>query len=83
MYDSGDYGGALDKCLALTGYDSVRAEQAERRARGDTRQLGIGMSSYFEMCGLAPSRVLASLNYTAGGWERPPCGSCPPPRSRW
>ena len=31
--------------------------------------LGIGVSSYFEMCGLAPSRVLASLNYTAGGWE--------------
>ena len=27
------------------------------------------MSSYFEMCGLAPSRVLASLNYGAGGWE--------------
>ena len=27
------------------------------------------MSSYFEMCGLAPSRVLASLNYSAGGWE--------------
>jgi carbon-monoxide dehydrogenase large subunit len=27
------------------------------------------MASYFEMCGLAPSRVLASLNYGAGGWE--------------
>ena len=34
-----------------------------------TVHLGIGVSSYFEMCGLAPSRVLASLNYTAGGWE--------------
>jgi carbon-monoxide dehydrogenase large subunit len=31
--------------------------------------MGIGISSYMEMCGLAPSRVLASLNYTAGGWE--------------
>ena len=36
---------------------------------GSTKRLGIGISSYFEMCGLAPSRVLASLNYGAGGWE--------------
>ena len=47
----------------------MRAEQARRRAAGDTKHLGIGISSYFEMCGLAPSRVLASLNYGAGGWE--------------
>ena len=36
---------------------------------GATKRLGIGLASYFEMCGLAPSRVLASLNYSAGGWE--------------
>ena len=69
VYDSGNYAGALDRCLALAGYDALRAEQQRRRAAGGTRQLGIGISSYFEMCGLAPSRVLASLNYTAGGWE--------------
>jgi carbon-monoxide dehydrogenase large subunit len=69
LYDSGNYGGALEKCLELAGYDDLRAEQARRRQSGDTRQLGLGLSSYFEMCGLAPSRVLASLNFTAGGWE--------------
>ena len=40
-----------------------------RDGAGATKQLGIGLSTYFEMCGLAPSRVLASLNYSAGGWE--------------
>jgi carbon-monoxide dehydrogenase large subunit len=69
LYDSGNYGGALDKCLELAGYEDLRAEQARRRQSGDTRQLGLGLSSYFEMCGLAPSRVLASLNFSAGGWE--------------
>ncbi|MGH9115912.1 MAG: xanthine dehydrogenase family protein molybdopterin-binding subunit, partial [Acidimicrobiales bacterium] len=69
VYDSGNYRGALDKCLELAGYEQLRTEQARRRADGDSRQIGLGLSSYFEMCGLAPSRVLASLNYTAGGWE--------------
>ncbi len=69
VYDSGDHDGALTKALAMVDYDGVRAEQAARRAAGSTRHLGIGISTYFEMCGLAPSRVLASLNYSAGGWE--------------
>jgi carbon-monoxide dehydrogenase large subunit len=69
LYDSGNYGGALAKCLELAGYEELRAEQARRRESGDTHQLGLGLSSYFEMCGLAPSRVLASLNFAAGGWE--------------
>ncbi len=68
-YDSGNYQGALDKAKELVGYDALRAEQAERRQGDGTKHLGIGVSSYFEMCGLAPSRVLASLNYSAGGWE--------------
>lgn len=68
-YDSGDHEGALAVCKELVGYDDLRAEQARRRAEGGTTHLGIGVSSYFEMCGLAPSRVLASLNYSAGGWE--------------
>ncbi len=69
VYDSGDHLGAANKATEMVGYEAVRAEQAARRAAGSTKQLGIGVSSYFEMCGLAPSRVLASLNYGAGGWE--------------
>ena len=46
-----------------------RAEQAQRRASGDPVQLGIGVSTFTEMCGLAPSRILGALNYGAGGWE--------------
>ncbi|MEJ3749456.1 xanthine dehydrogenase family protein molybdopterin-binding subunit [Actinomycetes bacterium KLBMP 9797] len=68
-YDSGDYAAATDKALALFGYDGLRAEQAERRASNDPVQLGIGVSTYTEMCGLAPSRWLGSLGYAAGGWE--------------
>jgi carbon-monoxide dehydrogenase large subunit len=49
IYDSGDYEGALDRALAAAGYESLRAEQAERRARGDRVQLGIGLSSYVEI----------------------------------
>ncbi len=68
-YDSGNHEGALDKALELCQYEARRAEQARRRGDGSTKHLGVGISSYFEMCGLAPSRVLASLNYSAGGWE--------------
>jgi carbon-monoxide dehydrogenase large subunit len=53
----------------LIDYAGVRARQAEQNVEGSTKRLGLGVSSYFEMCGLAPSRVLASLNYSAGGWE--------------
>ncbi|MGC9960444.1 MAG: molybdopterin cofactor-binding domain-containing protein [Acidimicrobiales bacterium] len=69
VYDSGQYELALDKALDVAGYTALRDDQARRRAAGDNKQLGIGVSSYMEMCGLAPSRVLASLNYSAGGWE--------------
>ncbi|WP_433222698.1 xanthine dehydrogenase family protein molybdopterin-binding subunit [Microtetraspora malaysiensis] len=68
-YDSGNYEAATDRALALFGYDKLRAEQADRREREDPVQLGIGVSTYTEMCGLAPSRVLGSLSYGAGGWE--------------
>jgi carbon-monoxide dehydrogenase large subunit len=68
--DSGDYDACLDRALELVDYESVRAEQTERRDRGDSKQLGIGFSTYIEMCGLAPSRILGVLRYVAGGWER-------------
>jgi aerobic carbon-monoxide dehydrogenase large subunit len=68
-YDSGNYEAATDKAMSLLGYDELRAEQAQRRAGGDKVQLGIGISTYTEMCGLAPSRILGALRYGAGGWE--------------
>jgi carbon-monoxide dehydrogenase large subunit len=49
LYDSGEYAAALDKVLAGAGYDELRKEQARRRAGGDVRQLGIGISSYVEI----------------------------------
>ena len=67
--DSGDYHAALGRGLELLGYDDVRAEQARRREAKDQQQLGIGFSTYVEMCGLAPSRILGALRYGAGGWE--------------
>jgi carbon-monoxide dehydrogenase large subunit len=51
LYDSGDYGTALEKALEAAGYDELRAEQAKRRRNGDTLQLGIGLSSYVEITG--------------------------------
>jgi len=68
-YDTGNYEAATEKAKQLFDYDGLRREQAERRQRGDVKQLGIGISTFTEMCGLAPSRVLGSLDYGAGGWE--------------
>ncbi|MEU3275090.1 molybdopterin cofactor-binding domain-containing protein [Saccharomonospora sp. NPDC006951] len=68
-YDSGNYEAATDKAMRLFDYEGLRREQRERRERNDPVQLGIGISTFTEMCGLAPSRVLGSLDYGAGGWE--------------
>ena len=48
-YDSGEYEKALDAVLEASGYASLRAEQAKRRASNDTQQLGIGVSTYVEV----------------------------------
>ena len=68
-YDSGDHLAASQMAAGLADYEGVRARQATQNVPGAAKRLGIGQASYFEMCGLAPSRVLASLNYSAGGWE--------------
>jgi aerobic carbon-monoxide dehydrogenase large subunit len=52
LYDTGDYVAALDKVLAAAGYEQLRKEQAERRDRGDTVALGIGLASYVEITGM-------------------------------
>ncbi|HKN52752.1 MAG TPA: molybdopterin cofactor-binding domain-containing protein, partial [Amycolatopsis sp.] len=69
VYDSGNYEAATAKAKELFDYDGLRAEQDKRRASNDRIQLGIGISTFTEMCGIAPSRVLGSLNFSAGGWE--------------
>jgi carbon-monoxide dehydrogenase large subunit len=68
-YDSGNYEAATAAAKELFRYDELRREQAERNAAGSPVRLGIGISTFTEMCGLAPSRVLGSLAYAAGGWE--------------
>ena len=68
-YDSGNYEAATAKAKELFDYDGLREEQRRRNERGDKVRLGIGISTFTEMCGLAPSRVLGSLSYGAGGWE--------------
>ena len=67
--DSANYEPMLDKALELAEYDQMRKEQQARRDRGDVLQLGIGLSTYIEMCGLAPSNILGALRYAAGGWD--------------
>ena len=50
-YDVGDYGAATDRALELFDYAGSRAEQERRRAAGAVTQLGIGVSTYVEVCG--------------------------------
>lgn len=50
-YDTGDYQVALDEALRVAEVDVLRAEQRRRRAAGETRQLGIGVSTYVEITG--------------------------------
>ena len=69
VYDSADHDLAASEAERILGYAALRDRQAAQNTPDAKKRLGIGVSSYFEMCGLAPSRVLASLNYSAGGWE--------------
>ena len=69
QYDSGNYQQTLERVLELADYEGLRTEQQRRRESGDTMQLGIGFSTYTEICGLAPSQVLASLGAGGAGWE--------------
>jgi carbon-monoxide dehydrogenase large subunit len=52
LYDTGNYVAALEKALDAAGYEELRTEQANRRASGDVRQLGIGLASYVEITGM-------------------------------
>ena len=72
------------------GDGAVRLRRAARRAGRPARvgddpvQLGIGISTYTEMCGLAPSRVLGALRVRRRRLgARVASGCCRPARSRW
>ena len=68
-FDSGNYQATMDKAKRLAGYDKVREEQQANGGRRNGKLLGVGISTYIEMCGLAPSQILAAVKYGAGGWE--------------
>jgi len=67
QYDSGDYEATLDRALELVNYQQLRREQEELRAQG--RYLGIGFSTYVEVCGLAPSAAAGAMGFQGGLWE--------------
>ncbi|MCH8235680.1 MAG: molybdopterin-dependent oxidoreductase [Chloroflexi bacterium] len=67
MYDSGDYKGNLNKALEIFDYRAFRSEQ--RAARRAGKLLGVGISTYIEITGAAPSAVASSLGAQAGLWE--------------
>ena len=67
QYDSGDYVATLEACLKAADYDGFEARRAEAKSRGKLR--GIGVSTYLEACGIAPSAVVGSLGARAGLYE--------------
>ncbi|MGH7325162.1 MAG: xanthine dehydrogenase family protein molybdopterin-binding subunit [Candidatus Rokuibacteriota bacterium] len=66
-YDSGNYEPTLTRGLELARYTEVRKEQEQARQQG--RYIGVGVSTYIEACGPAPSAVAGSLGAGAGLWE--------------
>jgi carbon-monoxide dehydrogenase large subunit len=68
-YDSGEYEKPLDRALEIVGYDGFRAKQEQARSEG--RLLGIGFSSYVEICGAAPSAWIGAVGegWGASMWE--------------
>ncbi|HVB57457.1 MAG TPA: xanthine dehydrogenase family protein molybdopterin-binding subunit [Candidatus Acidoferrales bacterium] len=62
MYDSGNYAAPLKKALDIVGYHKLRQQQAEARKQG--KWIGIGISTYGEICAIGPSPATP-----AGGWE--------------
>jgi len=57
VVDSGDYDKSLDKALELAGYAELRKKQADLRKQG--RYMGIGLSTWIELCGFGPSAATA------------------------
>ncbi|HKX19258.1 MAG TPA: xanthine dehydrogenase family protein molybdopterin-binding subunit [bacterium] len=66
-YDSGNYGPALDKALELIEYTRLR--DVQKQGPKDNRYLGLGLSTYVEICGLGPSAVAGAVGFQGGLWE--------------
>ena len=66
-YDSGDYEPTLDLALEHVDYGALRAEQARLRDAG--RYMGVGVTTYVELCGLGPSQVAGAVGFGGGLWE--------------
>ncbi|WP_336067424.1 xanthine dehydrogenase family protein molybdopterin-binding subunit [Nitratireductor rhodophyticola] len=66
-YDAGDFAGNLDQALEAADYKGFPARRAEAAKRGKLR--GIGLASYIEACGIAPSAAVGSLGAGVGLWE--------------
>jgi carbon-monoxide dehydrogenase large subunit len=67
QYDSGDYDASLAKALDVSRWSSFPARREEAAARGKLR--GIGIVTYIEACGLAPSRIARQLGARGGLFE--------------
>jgi carbon-monoxide dehydrogenase large subunit len=67
VYDTGEYAKAIDRVLEAAGYAELRAEQAARRERGDTVQMGIGVSAYVEITGGGEFREDAAVEVHPDG----------------
>ena len=67
--DSGNYEPAMDKALAMAGYAGMAKAKAEARTRG--KYLGVGLSTYLEVCGVAPSKWIGAVGegWGAAMWE--------------
>ena len=76
-YDVGDYPEALRLALAAVGYDELRAEQAERRQRGDDTLLGIGIGAYVEITAGGPGGEFGSVALQPDGRVQVVSGSTP------
>jgi carbon-monoxide dehydrogenase large subunit len=66
-YDSGNYEGALDKALGMLDYKAFRAEQSRARKQG--KYLGVGVTTYCEICGLGPSQVAGAVGFGGGLYD--------------
>jgi carbon-monoxide dehydrogenase large subunit len=73
VYDSGNYQGSLDKLLRLVDYPAFRARQTEARKHG--RYLGIGFSTYVEICGMGPSAAMPAPGWDSATIRVEPTGS--------
>jgi aerobic carbon-monoxide dehydrogenase large subunit len=69
QYDSMNMEPALDRAMELAGYEDLLAEQQRRRENNDPVQLGIGFSTYTEICGLAPTQISTNVFGGPGLWE--------------